>query len=189
MAIVDIEHGSKASSQLLNDNFHYLQDLVGELSIKISGSEATVDSKIATSRNSLQAEIDALETEVNNSIKDLETEVNNTSSSVDSTLKGRAFKQSAKTIGIGTTSLTSYLPDDGYAYWVLVQAGAEGTGDKSLTAKTDLMTTARYLYKTDHDAGRNSRVWFLGVLPVGTGRSITTAGTTSGITLCGYSKI
>lgn len=82
MAIVDIEHGSKASSQLLNDNFHYLQDLVGELSIKIDGSEATVDSKIATSRNSLQNEISTLETEVNNSIAELEESVNSTGKTV-----------------------------------------------------------------------------------------------------------
>ena len=68
MAIVDIEAGSKASSQLLNDNFHYLQDLVGELSIKIDGSEATVDSKIATSRNSLQNEISTLETKLDKAL-------------------------------------------------------------------------------------------------------------------------
>lgn len=64
MAIVDIEAGSKASSQLLNDNFHYLQDLVGELSIKIDSNEATIDSKIATAKNSLNDKINAVDSKL-----------------------------------------------------------------------------------------------------------------------------
>lgn len=64
MAIVDIEAGSKASSQLVNDNFHYLQDLVGELSLKIDGSENTVDSKIATLKNNLTNRLDEMSTKV-----------------------------------------------------------------------------------------------------------------------------
>ena len=195
MAIVDIEAGSKASSQLLNDNFHYLQDLVGELSIKIDGSEATVDSKIATSRNSLQSEISALETEVDNSIKDLETKVNNTSSTVDSTLKGRVFKQSAKSIGIGTTSLSSYLPNDGYAYlvWVYITVHGTSTTGTNVNIKTDVLTTARTFAITDGDSGRYSTVRTVAVVPVGKGRSITTSSDVSknvdGVTLIGYAKM
>lgn len=68
MAIVDIEAGSKASSKQLNDNFHYLQDLVGELSIKIDGSEDTVDSKIATVKNTLTNQIDTVQQDINKSL-------------------------------------------------------------------------------------------------------------------------
>lgn len=195
MAIVDIEAGSRASSQLLNDNFHYLQDLVGELSIKIDGSDATVDSKIATSRNSLQNEISSLETEVNNSIAELETKVNNTSSSINSTLKGRVFKQSAKSIGIGTTSLSSYLPSDGYSYlvWLYVALHGSSTTGTTVNVKTDVMTTARTVAISDGDSGRYSSVRTLVVIPVGTGRSITTSSSISdnvdAVTLCGYCKM
>jgi hypothetical protein len=158
-----------------NSNNQYLlsklSDNAAQLQTYVEGEISSIQSNVASVQATLQANIDSANANITNS------------------LKGRTFTQSAKTIGIGTTSLSSYLPNDGYAYWVLVQAGAEGTGDKVLTAKTDLMTTARYLYKTDHDAGRNSRAWFLGVLPVGTGRSITTAGTTDGVTLCGYCKM
>ena len=197
MALEEIKAGSKASSQLLNDNFHYLQDLVGELSIKIDGSEATVDSKIATSRNSLQSEINALETEVNNSIAELETKVNNTSSSINSTLKGRVFKQSAKSIGIGTTSLSSYLPNDGYAYQVWVYVQIYGTSSTSTEVKiaTDVMTTARTMAISDGDSGRYSKVRNILTVPVGTGRKITTtlssgsSDRVENVTLLGYAKL
>lgn len=64
MALVDIQPGSKASSQVVNDNFHYLQDLVGGLSLKIDGSDATVDSKIATVKNSLNDKINAVDSKL-----------------------------------------------------------------------------------------------------------------------------
>lgn len=78
MAIVDIEAGSKASSKQLNDNFHYLQDLVGELSLKIDGSEDTVDSKIATLKNTLTNQINDLQTNVNTSIDEVEADIEST---------------------------------------------------------------------------------------------------------------
>ena len=86
MAIVDIEAGSKASSQLVNNNFHYLQDLVGQLSLKIDGSESTVDSKIATVKNTLTNQMNDLQTNVNTSIDELETKTSNLENNVDNKL-------------------------------------------------------------------------------------------------------
>lgn len=118
MAIVDIEHGSKASSQLLNDNFHYLQDLVGELSIKIDGSEATVDSKIATSRNSLQNEISSLETEVNNSIAELEKDITSTTTNTNNVKTDIYTKGFLPNYSAGVSISTGYkTTKNGWVRW------------------------------------------------------------------------
>lgn len=195
MALVDIQPGSKASSQVVNDNFHYLQDLVGELSIKIDGSDATVDSKIATAKNSLTNQITALETSVNASIDEVEAKVDEVSSDTSTQLKGRVFKQSAKNIGIGTTSLSSYLPNDGYSYlvWLYVALHGTSTTGTTVNVKTDVMTTVRTVAISDGDSGRYSSVRTVVVIPVGTGRSITTSSSASdkvdAVTLCGYCKM
>lgn len=68
MALEEIKAGSKASSKLLNDNFYYLQDLVGELSIKIDGSETTIDSKLLTVKNSLLNDINKVETKLDKAL-------------------------------------------------------------------------------------------------------------------------
>lgn len=118
MALVDIEAGSKASSQLLNDNFHYLQDLVGELSIKIDGSEATVDSKIATSRNSLQSEISALETEINNSIAELEKDVTSTTTNTNNVKTDIYTKGFLPNYSAGVSISTGYkTTKNGWVRW------------------------------------------------------------------------
>lgn len=158
-----------------NSNNQYLlsklSDNAAQLQTFVEGEISSIQSNVASVQATLQANIDNLR------------------ASLDEQLKNRKFTQKSLSVSVGTTSLSSYLPDDDYQYLVWVQAGAEGGGDKSLTAKTDVMTTARYLYKTDNDAGRNSRAWFFGTLPVGAGRSITTSGTATSITLCGYCKI
>lgn len=68
MAIVEIKAGEKARSQVVNDNFHYLADLVSELSQKIDGSESTIDSKILTVKNTLLADINAVEEELSKTL-------------------------------------------------------------------------------------------------------------------------
>lgn len=158
-----------------NSNNQYLlsklSDNAAQVQTYVEGEISSIQSNVASVQATLQGNIDAANANITNS------------------LKGRTFKQSAKTIGIGTTSLSSYLPNDGYSYLVWVSANTEGKGDLYLTIKTDVMTTARYVYRADNDAGRWSRAYFFGAIPVGTGRSITTAGTADAITLCGYCKM
>ena len=68
MPIEKIKAGEKAKSQILNDNFHYLADLVSELSTKIDGSETTIDSKLLTVKNSLLNDISTVETKLDKTL-------------------------------------------------------------------------------------------------------------------------
>ena len=158
-----------------NSNNQYLlsklSDNAAQLQTFVEGEISSIQSNVASVQATLQENIDTLNENVNNQ------------------LKGRNFTQKVLNIGIGTTSLSSYLPNDGYSYLVWIQAGTSGQGVRNLTASTDVMTTPKYLYKADNDAGRWSEAWFFGALPVGTGRSITTSGTANEITLCGYCKM
>lgn len=64
MALTNIEYGSVASSQILNDNFAYLEDLVAGLSNKMDSTDSGIDSKIATSKKTLQTEIEGVRSQL-----------------------------------------------------------------------------------------------------------------------------
>lgn len=64
MALTNIEYGSVASSQVLNDNFTYLEDLVAGLSKKMDSTDSGIDSKIATSKKTLQTEIEGVRSQL-----------------------------------------------------------------------------------------------------------------------------
>lgn len=156
-----------------------LSDNAAQLTTYVEGEISSIQSNVASVQATLQGNIDAANANITNS------------------LKGRTFKQSAKTIGIGTTSLSSYLPADGYSYQVWVYIGLYGTSSTSteVTIKTDVMTTARTVAISDGDSGRYSKVRTFTVIPVGTGRSVTTAMKSGNsdyveqITLMGYAKL
>lgn len=158
-----------------NSNNQYLlsklSDNAAQVQTYVEGEISSIQSNVASVQATLQGNIDAANANITNS------------------LKGRTFKQSAKTIGIGTTSLSSYLPNDGYSYLVWVSASLWAKSNETLSVKTDVMTTTRILTGLDGDAGRSSRGVFFGVVPVGSGRSITTSGSADSITLCGYCKM
>lgn len=64
MALTNIEYGSVASSQVLNDNFAYLEDLVAGLSNKMDSTDSGIDSKISTSKKTLQTEIEGVRSQL-----------------------------------------------------------------------------------------------------------------------------
>ena len=122
MAIEEIQAGSKAQSKVLNDNFNYLQELVGNLSIKIDGSDATVDSKIATTKNSLMLEINKIKTDTETAIADIEKEVEtgvNNATSSSSTLKTDVYtKGFLPNYSAGVSISTGYTTTkNGWVRW------------------------------------------------------------------------
>jgi ABC-type transporter Mla subunit MlaD len=106
MAIFDIEAGSKASSKQVNDNFHYLQDLVGELSLKIDGSEDTVDSKIATLKNTLTNQINDLQTNIETEQETLQNNIDTLADGV-----GKSVAYIVKSYVNGTSGYVVYNND------------------------------------------------------------------------------
>lgn len=166
-----------------NSNNQYLlsklSDNAAQVQTYVEGEISSIQSNVASVQATLQGNIDAANANITNS------------------LKGRTFKQSAKSIGIGTTSLSSYLPNDGYAYQVWVYVQIYGTSSTSTEVKiaTDVMTTARTMAISDGDSGRYSKVRNILTVPVGTGRKIITtlssgsSDKVESVTLLGYAKL
>ena len=55
MSLTQIEYGSLASSELMNNNFNYLDDKIDELSTSSINNFATLNSNIATMSASLSS--------------------------------------------------------------------------------------------------------------------------------------
>lgn len=174
-ALITFEEGEDILASETNSNNNFLLG-------KINDNAEQLQNYLTTQIASIQSNIASVQSTLQNNI-------NNVQNSMNNTLKGRNWTQKALTIGIGTTSLSSYLPNDGYCYLVWVSATKRSKGGDELTIRTDRMTTARVVYRLDNDYGRSSNGVFFGCVPVGTGRSITTAGSTDGIVLCGYCKM
>lgn len=168
--------GDKIFASETNSNNQYLlsklSDNAAQVQTYVEGEISSIQSNVASVQATLQGNIDAANANITNSLKE------------------RTFVEKSLAVGIGTTSLKTYLPDDGYVYLLWLEAGryTAGSGQK-LTAKTDLMKTARTLFHLDGDANRSNRDVFFGAIPVGTGRTVTFAGNVDYLNLCGYSKI
>lgn len=163
MAIVDIEAGSKASSKQLNDNFHYLQDLVGELSLKIDGSEDTVDSKIATLKNTLTNQINDLQTNVNTSIDKLEEDQVNIKTNIDELQDSSLTATYPKWSGSVSVSNGGSAPFDGWLVW---RIGVKAIGSRAV--KVNGIIVGYGMYSRTDGTGMQS-----GIVPVNKGDVIT----------------
>jgi len=53
MALTKIEYGSLASSSVINDNFEYLEDIIGDVSENLVSDVATINSNIASLTNTV----------------------------------------------------------------------------------------------------------------------------------------
>lgn len=164
----------RASDANSNNQFllSKLSDNAAQVQNYVEGEVATMKSNIASVQATLQANIDAVNAQL------------------EENLKSRTFVEKSLAVNIGTTDLSSYLPDDGYNYLVWVNAARYTTGSgQSLKAKTDLMTVERTLFHLDGDASRSNRDVFFGNIPVGQGRTVTFTGNKDYLNLCGYSRL
>ena len=65
MALVPIEYGSLASSEVMNDNLEYLDERITEVSAEIYSNNSSLESKIDTLNISMNNSIEALEEQIN----------------------------------------------------------------------------------------------------------------------------
>ena len=73
MALTEIEYGSLASSEVMNNNFGYLDNKISDVSETLSSNVATINSNIATTN----ASISTLGENVNKSVEALNTNLTN----------------------------------------------------------------------------------------------------------------
>lgn len=67
MALTEIEYGSLASSEVMNNNFEYLDNKISDVSENLASNVATINANIATANTS----ISTLGQNVNKSVEDL----------------------------------------------------------------------------------------------------------------------
>lgn len=160
--------GQKVTAEETNDN----NDTLEYWAKDNSASETYIDGKIAELNSTYSDQLNA----INSQISNLQQSINTLSK-----LDNIQFKQKSQAIGTGTTSLSSYLPNDSKTYLVWVKAILSGTGsgdDYYELVSTDVMSDNRFI-QLDGDSGRAQRSTALTVVPVGSGRKIKiTKGTT-----------
>lgn len=103
----------------------------------------------------------------------------------NTSVQSKTFVPLTLSVGVGTTSLTSYLPTDNYQYLVFLYVDY-GTWGTACWINSDICQSFCIAH-TDHDAGRATNAGGQGIIPVGTGRTITCQGT--GATIRGYMRI
>ena len=74
MSLTEIEYGSLASSEIMNNNFEFLDNKISSVSESIVTNIASVNSNIA----SINSSIASLSDDINNSLDDLDSSLENT---------------------------------------------------------------------------------------------------------------
>lgn len=166
--------GEKITADETNDNNRYLlgvaQDTSGEL------------------QNYIKSQLNQFKADINTQISSINTQIsaaNANIASLQNAINSRVFTRSNRDIGTGTTSLSSYLPNDNNQYLVFLYCD---TGSYGTTVKVNSdICSAISIAHTDHDSGRATSAAGQAVLPVGAGRTITCSG--AGVTLRGYMRV
>jgi hypothetical protein len=166
MTILDELHifgvGDKVTAQETNDNNKTLESWIRDR----SDITAYINSKVEEINNQYSGQISSINTQLSS--------LNNQISGL-SKLDSLKFKKNIENLGVGKTSLASYLPNDGkeYLVWVWAKLYSSTSGDNEYeTIETDKMTSDYRYIQADGDSGRASRASAFVVVPVGTGRYI-----------------
>lgn len=156
MALTRIEYGALASSDVMNNNFEYLEDSILALASTVRGNYATVNSNIA----GLNTTITTVNNALTGSINQINTDLGNFSSSglyVDTYVNGHSwyreyFSDEEKTVrvwleqgGIATTNtVTTLLKTMSNSYYTIVLGRyASNSAAEGITIVDD---DAFYLY-------------------------------------------
>jgi len=168
-ALIEIESGSLADSEIVNDNFEYLD-----------GRITTVGSSITT----LQANIQSLNSTLSNQINQLETDIENTTSAVyqysggDFTLKEMVVADSLNT----NTSSVSDHEDAVWLYatpvypYVPLTTQTSGTSHTFTNGGVVICTSATNV-TVGESPSSITFTGFVGMLPVPIGAVVTTSQT------------
>ena len=191
MTILDELHkfgvGDKVTAQETNDNNETLESWIRDR----SDITAYINSKVEEINNQYSGQISSINTQLSS----LNNQVSGLRSGL-SKLDSLKFKKNIEDLGVGKTSLTSYLPNDGkeYLVWVWAKLYSTTSGDDEYeTIETDKMISGYRYIQADGDSGRSSRVSAFVVVPVGTGRYIKITQKSSHLTVTrkiyGYCRI
>lgn len=124
-ALITFSEGQDILVSEANQNNQFLlsklSDNATQLTTYLEGQIASIQSNIASIQATLQANIDTA------------------NENITSSLKCRTFTQKAKSVSVGAVSLSSYLPNDGYAYLVWVCATKSAKNASTLAIKTDVI--------------------------------------------------
>lgn len=83
-SLIEIEYGSRASSQTLNNNFNYLNGRIDAANVSINNCTAYTDSKVASLNSTLRNVITTSTEAVSGDLTEFETEVNDKFDVIDS---------------------------------------------------------------------------------------------------------
>lgn len=127
-----------------------------------------------------------------NTVNSLSSDVRNLTVEVDN-LKNLNFVSKRLDLGLGTTNLSSFLPNDGkqYLVWVNGYVGG-GSDDYTITATSDIATNGIWVAGSGYDAGRSDATRACALIPIGAGRTITLSTNATNkfsANIAGYCKI
>ncbi len=80
MALTEIEYGALASSEVMNNNFQYLDDRISSVAETVTSNNAGVSSNIA----SINSTISSMSEELNTDIEEINTGIDNITTSLSS---------------------------------------------------------------------------------------------------------
>ena len=150
----------------------------------MGSSITTLQSNISSLNSTLSGQINSAVTTLNGEIDDIKSDIETINDSI-SDLQARTFVSSSLSVGTGTTDLSSYLPDDDNQYLVFLYCNTSSYGT-TVSVSSDICSTINIAH-TDHDSGRATSAAGEGVLPIGSGRTISCSG--SSVQLRGYMRI
>lgn len=115
MALINIEYGSIASSETLNNNFEFLKDEIEAVDAKIYANSSTLESQIATLNANLLAKIEDID-EIGVPILTLSNTLRDNEIWLEGAIVSRItysilYSKYGTTYGEGDGSLTFGLPD------------------------------------------------------------------------------
>jgi hypothetical protein len=174
----EFQPGQKVTAEETNDNNdtlkHWIEDR-SDITAYINAKIAEISTQYSDQISSINTQISSL----NSQISGLSTNLNN---------KGYV-KQSGAQVGIGTTQMSTYLPQDGKKYLVWFCAKLSEKSANQLTVASDILTTDRLVYKLDGDAGRSSEGTVFSVIPASSNGWIKFTGKKDYLALIGYCRL
>jgi hypothetical protein len=175
--LINFSEAQKIKASEVNSNFQYILDKTTDNADRL---ENYIDTELAKNTANTESSVSTLKSSVDTSIDSLTTKINN---------KVFTYVNKYVEIGIGTTSLSSYLPNDSKKYLVWVRGRCTGqSANNNLYASSDIASNI-IVAGMGYDSGRSDSSASTAVVPVGSGRKITlslSGGSSESTALLGY---
>lgn len=134
MALTEIEYGALASSEVMNNNFQYLDDRITSVAEIVASNNAGVNSNIA----SINSTISSMSEEINSDIEEINTDISDMTSSLNES--GLLY---VNTYFNGTSWYKEYFSDSDKTTRVWLEQGGV-CSSRSTTTYLKSFSTANY---------------------------------------------